>query len=63
MITVQVVAVPEFYETAGELRGEDVVALLQSGKLGAGACLTTTMTVDDTAPEVTALSRTCAPAT
>ena len=48
---------PEFYETAGELRGEDVVALLQSGKLGAGACLTTTMTVDDTAPEVTALSK------
>ena len=57
VITVQVVAVPEFYETAGELRGEDVVALLQSGKLGAGACLTTTMTVDDTAPEVTALSK------
>ena len=24
VITVQVVAVPEFYETAGELRGEDV---------------------------------------
>ena len=59
VITVQVVAVPEFYETAGELRGEDVVALLQSGKLGAGACLTTTMTVDDTAPEVTALSKDC----
>lgn len=57
VITVRTVAVPEYYENAGAMTGEEVVALLQSGELGDGACLTTTMTVDDTAPEVTGLSK------
>ncbi|MFR3468936.1 MAG: S8 family serine peptidase [Oscillospiraceae bacterium] len=57
VISVHIAAVPEFYETAGDLTGADVVALMEEGKLGKGAVLTTTMTVDDTAPTVTALSK------
>ena len=49
-ISVSVVAIPEYYGV--NLSANDVAALISSGELGDGAFLTTTMTVDDTAPKI-----------
>ena len=56
-VTVTVLAVPEYFEKGGNLTAEDVLALHQEGTLGSGAYLSTTLTVDDTAPVVTAISK------
>ena len=51
-ITVSVVAIPEYYETDGILTEQQVEDLIASGALGEGAYLSTTLTVDNTAPEM-----------
>ncbi len=50
--TVSVVAIPEYYQTNGALTAEQVRKLIADGTLGKGAFISTTMTVDDTAPEI-----------
>lgn len=56
-IQVSMVAVPEYYETNGDMTADDVKALLQSDVLGDGAFLTTSLTVDNTAPELLTASK------
>ena len=51
-ITISCVAVPELYETEGNISAEQLRRLMDSGVLGSGVCLSTTMKVDDTAPQV-----------
>ena len=51
-IHVSIVSVPEYYFQEGCPTSEELIALLSSGKLGDGVCLTTSMTIDDTAPVV-----------
>ena len=51
-ITVGLVAVPEYYETGGDITKAQLTELVESGKLGAGAFQAVTMTVDHTAPEI-----------
>lgn len=51
-ITVSLVAVPEYYQVDGELTKQQVLDLVQSDALGEGAYLSTTMTVDNTAPTI-----------
>ncbi len=53
-IHVSMVAVPEYYETNGNMTADDVKALIESNTLGKGAFLTTSLTVDNTAPELLA---------
>lgn len=50
-------AIPEYYETNGNLTEEDVQRLMSSGALGQGAYLTTTLTVDDTAPNLVSVNK------
>ena len=51
-LTVSVIAIPEYYETDGALTEAQVESLIASGALGEGSYLSTTMTVDNTAPEM-----------
>ncbi len=51
-LTVSVIAIPEYYETDGPLTEQQVESLITSGELGDGAYLSTTLTVDNTAPEM-----------
>lgn len=59
-IHVSLVAIPEYYvahmDQPAKL-AEEVKQLLSSGKLGAGASLTTTLVIDDTAPELLEVSK------
>ena len=55
--TVNYVAIPEYYAPGGGVTREQLIEIFQSGRLGKGACLSTTLTVDDTAPEITAISK------
>lgn len=57
VINVSLVAIPEYYENGAALTEEDVTRLVETGALGDGAFLTTTMVVDDTAPVVTGMSK------
>ena len=57
VINVSLVAIPEYYENGAALTAEEVTELIESGALGEGAFLTTTMTVDDTAPVVTGITK------
>ena len=50
--TIGFFAVPEYYETNGPLSTEDQIALMNSGKIGAGAYHTYSFTVDGTDPEL-----------
>lgn len=50
VLTVSLYAIPEYYEVDGALTNEQIDALLDSGALGEGVCLSTSMTVDYTAP-------------
>ncbi len=54
-ITVNYVAVPEYYEAGALMTAENVKELYASGKLGSGAVMRTTLTVDDTAPEISSI--------
>ena len=56
-LNIRVVAIPEYYETNGNLTEEDVQRLMSSGALGQGAYLTTTLTVDDTAPNLVSVNK------
>ena len=51
-ITISRVAVPELYETEGNIDAAQLRDLMDSGVLGSGVSLSTTMKVDDTAPQV-----------
>lgn len=51
-VTVGMVAVPEYYETNGDITKEELIQLIESGKLGKGAFQATTMKVDSNAPEL-----------
>ena len=51
-ITISCVAVPELYETEGNIDAAQLRDLMDSGVLGSGVYLSTTMKVDDTAPQV-----------
>ncbi|MBE6945098.1 MAG: hypothetical protein E7459_03300, partial [Ruminococcaceae bacterium] len=55
--TVTTVAIPEYYALGEILTLERVREIMASGVLGEGAYLRTEMVVDDTAPEVIAISR------
>ena len=55
--TVEVIAVPELYTGSRVMTTEDILALKASGSLKQGAFLTTTLTVDDTAPVVEDISK------
>ena len=57
VLTVSVIAIPEYYEDGGAISEEDVEQLVASGALGEGAYLTTTLTVDNTAPVMTNISK------
>lgn len=57
-INVSVVAVPEYYlENAEEVSAEQLKELISSGVLGEGVYKTTTLKVDDTAPELLDVSK------
>ena len=51
-ITISCVAVPELYETEGNIDAAQLRSLMDSGVLGSGVYLSTTMQVDNTAPQV-----------
>ena len=50
--TAGLVMVPEYYEQDGEIDRAQLESLIGSGKLGAGAFCTSSITIDDTAPEL-----------
>ena len=52
-VTVSLVAIPEYYFDGYDVSREEVEALVTGQVLGQGAYLSTTLTVDDTAPELT----------
>ncbi len=56
-ITVSLVAIPELHGKNGNLTEADVKTLIESGQLGRGAFLSNTFKVDDTAPEVTSITK------
>ena len=58
-INVSLVAIPEYYLPEGSttFNAQQVEELVESGRLGLGAYLTTPMTVDDTAPEILSMTR------
>ena len=56
-IHVSIVAIPEYYCLDACPTSEELIALLSSGKIGEGAYLTTSMTIDDTAPVVSSISK------
>ena len=49
---VKLVAVPEYYETNGDIDAAEMEALIKSKRLGEGAYLSTTLNIDDTKPEI-----------
>ena len=55
--TAGVALIPEYYEVDGALTKEQVVELIESGKLGEGAYFANTFTVDNTAPELLAVQK------
>ena len=55
--TVEVIAVPEYYTGQNAMTLEDILALKSSGSLKEGSFLTTTLTVDDTAPVVESITK------
>lgn len=57
VLTVSFYALPEYYETYGAMTDEEVDALIASGTLGDGVMMSTTVTIDDTAPELVAASK------
>lgn len=57
VFTIGYVAVPEYYETDGELTAAQLTELMRSGALGEGAYQTYTFTVDDTKPAATAIAK------
>lgn len=56
-LTVSLIAIPEYYCKNGTLSNDEVRALIREDKLGDGAFLSTSYTIDDTAPEIVSISR------
>ena len=56
-ITVTLVAVPEYYEQDGPLTAAQIRELVASDVLGEGATLSTSMRIDNTAPEILSISK------
>ncbi|MCH5314457.1 MAG: S8 family serine peptidase [Eubacterium sp.] len=54
---VKLVAVPEYYETNGDIDAQEMEALIKSGRLGEGAYLSTTLNIDDTKPEIIGIKK------
>ncbi|MGN1408816.1 MAG: S8 family serine peptidase [Eubacteriales bacterium] len=55
--TAGIVAIPEYYETDGALTQDQVAELIESDTLGDGAYLSSTFTVDNTAPELLSVQK------
>lgn len=55
--TVTLAAVSEYYEKYGELSFEQIKSLLDSGVLGEGTTLSTTLTLDNTTPEMLSVKK------
>ena len=56
--TVSLVSIPEYYDSDELFMGKDrVLELLDSGELGRGVSVSTTLTLDDTAPEIQTVSK------
>ncbi|MBR5294468.1 MAG: S8 family serine peptidase, partial [Oscillospiraceae bacterium] len=55
--TIGFMALPEYYEKGGALTAEDMIALMESGKIGPGAYKTYSFTVDAQAPVVEAVEK------
>ena len=55
--TIGFFCVPEYYETDGPLTDEQLLALMNSGKIGPGAYQTYSFTVDGTAPELLSVEK------
>ena len=56
-ITVSFVAIPELYEQNGALTAEQIQTLISENKLGKGAYMSTSFTVDNTTPAVKAITK------
>ena len=56
-ITVTLAAVPEYYEQDGPLTANQIKKLMADGVLGQGAYLTSSMTIDNTAPQIFNISK------
>lgn len=54
---VKLVAVPEYYETNGDIDAEEMEDLIKSNRLGEGAYLSTTLNIDDTKPEILSIKK------
>ena len=46
------VAVPEYYETNGDISADELEELIKSNKLGNGAYMSTTLNIDDQKPQI-----------
>lgn len=57
VIQVGLIAIPEYYADHGSLTEQQIIDLIESGALGDGAYLTTTLTVDNTAPEIRSITK------
>ena len=58
VFNVNVVAVPEYYETDGNISADELKSLIENKKLGKGATLLAAkLTVDDTAPEIISVEK------
>ncbi len=55
--TIGFFGVPEYYETDGPLSTDDLLALMNSGKIGPGAYQTYSFTVDGIAPELMSVEK------
>lgn len=55
--TVTLYAVPEYYEDGGDITEERMRALIASGELGKGVSLSSTLTVDNTDPELYSVAK------
>ena len=56
-ITVTLVAVPEYYEEDGALTADQIKQLMADNTLGEGAYLSTSMTIDNTAPTISSITK------
>lgn len=58
VFNVNVAAVPEYYETNGNISADELKGLIEGKKLGKGATLSAaTLTVDDTPPEILSVEK------
>ncbi len=56
-ITVSAVAIPELYETDGEITAQQMLTMMEDGTLGDGIYLSFPFTIDTQAPEILSVSK------